>query len=237
MQLRFYSTLTLFIFSVCIFFLSPPDTAQAQIIPQVDGSIDSAMTDADRRRQAQIDANNAGSAYTTKATCDEIANFLTIRQNEVYPDCAQFAPAPNESNEPGRYLECLQEKISACTSICSDCSGVGTIGDDRTVPDNYSGPLPACAFTTQGCRDINNLLELAVNVARYIFGILGTIALVFFIYGGLTIILSFGNSSKVQKGRDILVAAVVGLLIALSAFLIVNFLVQTLGINSEFTLQ
>lgn len=104
----------------------------------------------------------------------------------------------------------------------------------RTKPEGYSGPLPDCSFTNEGCRNINSLLELTVNIATFLLGIIGSVALVFFIYGGVTIILSFGTSDKVKKGKDILVASVVGLAISFSAFMLIQFLLDSIGISDDY---
>lgn len=100
-------------------------------------------------------------------------------------------------------------------------------------PDGYDGPLPDCAFDGT-CRNVNDLLTLIVNWGQRIFGLIGSFALVMFIYGGFTMILSAGNSEKVKKGRDILVAAVIGLTIAFSAYLLVDFILDALKVSDEF---
>ncbi len=94
--------------------------------------------------------------------------------------------------------------------------------------------LPDCAFSGT-CRDVNDLLVLVIRFASGFFGILGTFALGYFIYGGFTMILSFGNAEKVKKGRDILVAAVVGLLICFFAYAVIKFmLVDVLNVAGDF---
>lgn len=97
----------------------------------------------------------------------------------------------------------------------------------------YEGPLPQCAIDGT-CRNINDLLMLLLKVGEYIFGIVGSLALVMFVAGGYMMIFSMGNSERVQKGRGILVAAVVGLVIVFSAYLIVNFFLDTLNVKPEF---
>lgn len=167
--------------------------------------------------------------FNTPADCNQI--FAA----EAHPDCDGLPDTvpPGESGETKQL--CVQRKHAECLANCPTCGGSDAGGDPvRKAPDNYKGPIPNCAFTYQGCRNVNQLLELFVNIAQFLFGILGSLALIFFIYGGMTIILSLGNSERVKKGRDILVAAVVGLLISFSAYLLIGFLIQTLGVSSEF---
>ena len=107
-------------------------------------------------------------------------------------------------------------------------------GSTTEKPTGYRGALPDCAFTARGCRDVNNLLELVVNFVSLFFGILGAFAFVYFIYGGFTMITSFGNAEKVKKGRDTLVAAIIGLLICFVAYAAVKFMLDVLRVAPGF---
>lgn len=93
------------------------------------------------------------------------------------------------------------------------------------------GLLVNCATTKSGCVDkgINSLLEQAILIGKYLLGISGSLALLAFIYGGGVMLTSFGKADRFKKGRDILVAAVVGLLIAFGAYFIVDLVLQAIG--------
>ena len=67
-----------------------------------------------------------------------------------------------------------------------------------------------------------------------VFGLVGAMAFVMFVIGGFTMIFSMGNAERVKKGRDILVAAVVGMIIVFSAYLIVKFLLDALNVGGGF---
>lgn len=91
-----------------------------------------------------------------------------------------------------------------------------------------TGILPPCtAFGT--CSDVNQILEVVVNFTREVFKYVGALAFVFFIYGGGLMVFSFGNAEKFRKGQTVLIAAVIGLLIAFSAYFMVGFLLDLLG--------
>ena len=81
-----------------------------------------------------------------------------------------------------------------------------------------------------GCRDVGIFVQLAIAVGKYIFTIIGALALLFFIYGGFTLILSQGNSEKVKKGMGIMAAAFVGLVIVFGAYFLVQFLSSAVGV-------
>ena len=96
------------------------------------------------------------------------------------------------------------------------------------------GAIPLCAFSGT-CRNVNDLLQLIINFGSGLFAIIGSFAFAFFVYGGFTIVTSFGSPDRVKKGREIMVAAVVGMVISLSAFLLVDFMLDALNVSDSFT--
>ena len=104
------------------------------------------------------------------------------------------------------------------------------------VPDGYTGAgaiLEKCAFAGT-CRSTDDLLILVLNTMDFLFSIIGVVAFVAFIYGGFMMIFSFGSSEKVGHGKDAMVAAVVGLVIAFGAYMLINFILKALGVEADF---
>lgn len=99
--------------------------------------------------------------------------------------------------------------------------------------------IPECLLKnnlSSECRDVSIFVYFLIQLARYLFGIIGALALLMFVYGGFTMILSQGNSEKVKKGTEILVAATIGLIIMFGAYMLVSFLGEAVNIQSEFKL-
>jgi hypothetical protein len=93
--------------------------------------------------------------------------------------------------------------------------------------------LPDCAI--QGtCRSLKDLEAVAFRIVNVLFTIMGSVSFAFFIYGGIVMIASFGNSEQFGKGKSILVAAIVGIIISFSAYLLVGYLFDLLGIPGLF---
>lgn len=92
--------------------------------------------------------------------------------------------------------------------------------------------LPECARTSDpnlaGQCAISDILAVFINLAEYLLGITGAVALGFFIYGGFTWVLSGGQKEKVQKGKDILRNAVIGIAIIFLSGVIVRFTTRSL---------
>jgi len=99
------------------------------------------------------------------------------------------------------------------------------------------GLLPFCARTKLGCTSIGDFGLVAINYGRFIFGISGSIALLFVIIGGMMMLFSFGNPEYMTKGKSTLIAAIIGLVIIFAAYLIVALVVKSLDVASvaEFT--
>ncbi len=61
------------------------------------------------------------------------------------------------------------------------------------------------------------------NIINKVLGVVGSIALAMFVYGGFTWMLAGGNSEKVQKAKGILAWAALGLTAIFSAYAIISF--------------
>ena len=75
--------------------------------------------------------------------------------------------------------------------------------------------------TTDGFSD---KLTKALN---WVFGIIGIVAVIMIILGGFTMMTSSGDPGKVKKGKDTILYGVIGLVVALLAVVIVNFVLNS----------
>ena len=73
--------------------------------------------------------------------------------------------------------------------------------------------------------DINEIIGTVINA---ILGIVGSLALAMFIYGGFTWMTAGGASEKVQKGKDIIIWATIGLIVIFSSYALVYFVLNNL---------
>lgn len=75
---------------------------------------------------------------------------------------------------------------------------------------------------------LDGFVKIAIAVAAWILGITGSLALLFFIYGGFMFLISAGSSERVQKAKQIIIGAVIGVVIVLTSFLIIDFIITSL---------
>jgi len=171
-------------------------------------------------------------------------------------DCSKALTAADKCDDPKNKETCEKKCPSQycdytegkCTEKSSGSAGAGTTASESSAsdkygtgyfeklnppPQDYKGALPPCAFSGT-CRDVNNLIELIINFGRGMFAIMGSFAFAFFVYGGFTIILSLGNSEKVNKGKQILTAAIIGIVVAFTAYMLIDFMLDALKVNETF---
>ncbi len=86
-----------------------------------------------------------------------------------------------------------------------------------------------------GDYNLNDMVLVVVGASRWVLGIVGSLALLMFIYGGLMFLISAGSSDRVSKAKLILIAAVAGLAIVFASYLIIKFVLDTMGINWDGT--
>lgn len=80
---------------------------------------------------------------------------------------------------------------------------------------------------------VSGLIGRGINAA---LGVVGSLALAMFIYGGFTWMLSGGSSDKTAKGKNIIIWAALGMIIIFSAYAMVNFVLKdALGLGASTT--
>lgn len=78
-------------------------------------------------------------------------------------------------------------------------------------------------------KGIDSPQALIGQIINSLFGIIGSLALVMFVYGGLLWMTSSGSAEQVKKGKNIFLWAAVGLVVVFSAYSLVRFVIQGVG--------
>ncbi len=97
-------------------------------------------------------------------------------------------------------------------------AGINTAGVNSAQSVSLTNPITS-----------DDIPSLIGNVIKAILSIVGSLALVMFIYGGFTWMLAGGNSEKVKKGKDILTWAAIGLVVIFSSYALVKFVIEQVG--------
>ena len=77
--------------------------------------------------------------------------------------------------------------------------------------------------------EIEEMACVGLNISRLILGFVGSAALLMFVYGGATWVISGGSSEKVNNGKTIILNALKGMALIFASWLIINLVVAALS--------
>jgi len=121
-----------------------------------------------------------------------------------------------------RKLDVLKKVIVAGAVVV-----MGAIALPAMATDYSGGPQGGVnAVDPEGGGDAGRLPEVAKTVINVILYVLGIISVGFIIYGGVKYSMSAGDAAKVKSAKDTIMYAIVGLIVAILAFAIVNFVID-----------
>jgi uncharacterized membrane protein len=75
----------------------------------------------------------------------------------------------------------------------------------------------------------DNLKQNITDIINAVIAALGIVAVVVIVLGGVQYMTSTGDSTKVKKAKDTILYGIVGLIICVLAYAIVNFVIGKLG--------
>lgn len=107
-----------------------------------------------------------------------------------------FVSAAQEKGGQDSGIVCIPNPLNPSTDSCSAESNQSEYTDPRVI-------------IGQGIKTI--------------LGIIGSVALTVFIYGGFLWLTSGGSETRIKKGKDVILWATLGLVIIFAAYAIVNF--------------
>lgn len=100
----------------------------------------------------------------------------------------------------------------------------GTLVGDKKITRTKINTLADCNIPEDADnRDLMSVLNIVINV---IVGAVGIVAVMMMVIGGITMATSQGDTSKVSKGKNTLIYGIAGLIVAILAFAIVNFVLK-----------
>lgn len=97
-----------------------------------------------------------------------------------------------------------------------------------TVSTTTSSPILPDCYKTGRC-SLCDLVQVAVNFGDYLIKLAGALVLLMFVYGGFLMLTAAGKSDQITKGKNAMVNAVIGIIIVLGAYTIVQFVVTTVS--------
>lgn len=115
------------------------------------------------------------------------------------------------------FAACSESNPSACAANICSC---------QCVSDEVKQASGCPGMTGQ---DISGAITVILNG---IIAILGLVAVIFIIYGGVQYMTSAGDAAKLKKAKDTILYAAIGLIISVLAFAIANFVIGIVNRNT-----
>lgn len=134
------------------------------------------------------------------------------------------------------YIEGNYPNITACEKPCMsycldtykpmDSSTCKTVSSAKSPTPSAGGGQTTGKLTNPlGTTDVPTLIG---KVIKAVLGVVGSIALLMFIYGGFLWLTSAGAEQKITKGKQVLVWAIIGLAIIFLSYAAVGFVISSL---------
>lgn len=148
-------------------------------------------------------------------------------RTEIQPACQKWELICDYSSGKASDCHCPNAGTEVKTDECK-----GVITKNLSKPkENYSGtPLDIEGIRAMGARLNKNTAtsfqQLLGIIIKTITGLIGSIALAMFIYGGIMIMGSAGSEERTKKGTQILIWSALGVIIVLSAYTLVSFVFE-----------
>lgn len=136
---------------------------------------------------------------------------------------ALFAPAASPV-----HAQPIMDNDGCDCSLC-DC-GSGACSSPAGGNDEQAN---RCLKYCCGDYELNDMVLLLVRISDFVLGIVGSLALLFIVYGGVLFLVSGGNQETVAKGKKAITGAVIGLILVFLSFTIINFVMTSLGYDQD----
>ena len=107
--------------------------------------------------------------------------------------------------------------------IVTCVAGEGVSDASGNASTKFPNPLSG---VTKGASGEAAIPLIIGQVIKSVLGIVGSLALAMFVYGGLIWMTAAGAPDKITKGKDVLVWASIGLLVIFSSYALVAFVIQ-----------
>ena len=117
----------------------------------------------------------------------------------------------------------------------SDFNDLFETGEQGISFTSYEGQLAELSSEgyDESLTSSSDVREFVIKIVNFALGFLGLIAVIIVIYGGVLYVTAAGEDEKMQKGKKAITYAVIGLLIVMGSFALVNTVIRGAGGKCE----
>lgn len=127
----------------------------------------------------------------------------------------------------GMFGVLASRNVSATTVF--DGNGMPVAPSSNSGGGNSAAQQARAGVDSTGTNSNTNMEGVIKTVVSVMMFILGALAVIMIIYSGVQYVISVGDSGKIQKAKNTLIYSIVGLVVAMFAYAIVNFVLDNLG--------
>ena len=92
------------------------------------------------------------------------------------------------------------------------------------ICDDPNSPI----YEASGCGTQKEIEPIIGNILSVIIGMLGLVAVIFIVMGGVQYMTSSGDANKLKKAKDTILYGLIGLIVCALAFALVNFVISNI---------
>lgn len=159
-------------------------------------------------------------------------------------NCVNAGGFCNESCETGEEnlgtMGCPENPNTGKPNTCCRTKAQAPAATAPTAPGQAPAAAPAGgilqalpsdvrARVLAGNATLDDIVRTGVAFATFLFGLSAALFFVVFVYGGALLLLSFGQSGRVEKGKSAIKGAAIGIFFVMAAWTIVQYVVKSIG--------
>ena len=116
--------------------------------------------------------------------------------------------------------------VAGAAIVATSMVATPVFAADVTCP---TGSERATAPTLAGCnvKEDSSLMPTIKTIIDVIIGVLGIVAVIVIVLGGVQYTLSTGDPGRIKKAKDTILYGIIGLVVAILAYAIVNFVLSS----------
>jgi hypothetical protein len=127
----------------------------------------------------------------------------------------------------------LMMAFAGCGAIAAPCfaSGLGKPSENaKNALEGMGSDGTVCDADDPDCDNVGDeFMSDLRNILTFIFSLMGIVAVIVIILGGFHFLTSTGDPGKIKKGKDTIIWGIIGLLVVLFSYAIVNFILVKIG--------
>ncbi len=154
--------------------------------------------------------------YKIKQTCD-------VYYQQCFWD--EYTCAARDICSGNDYGKCISHSL---TKVCFWDGDIPTLQNQKSISGVSALPIevPKIENPLGGINLVNKFIG---NIINSVFGFVGSIALLMFIYGGLSWLMAGGSADKIKNSRDTLVWAAIGLVFIFLSYAATSILIKIIS--------